>query len=145
MPQAAGLLIINWNDADILASSTREQHRGTFYGEVCLCRSAVRWDRNKWRPHLGPASQKKEACDMEAHTQPNSIQMVDTASTWRCKSKSQRPKCSHGFRKFFLSFWHCPKRGRGDPCPNLLTLFSFFVVPYVKTSISCYVILFGHF
>ena len=74
--QAAGLLIINWNDADILASSTREQHRGTFYGEVCLCRSAVRWDRNKWRPHLGPASQKKEACDMEAHTQPNSIQMV---------------------------------------------------------------------
>ena len=47
--------------------------------------------------------------------------------------------------KKMFSFGHCPKRGGGDPCPNFLTLFFHHVVPYILTSISCYVILFGHF
>ena len=39
-----------------------------------------------------------------------------------------------------------PEKGwGGDPCPNFLTLFFHHVVPYILTSISCYVILFGHF
>ena len=48
-------------------------------------------------------------------------------------------------KKKMFSFGHCPKRGGGDPCPNFLTLFFHHVVPYILTSISCYVILFGHF
>ena len=42
-------------------------------------------------------------------------------------------------------FWALPEKGGGDPCPNFLTLFFHHVVPYILTSISCYVILFGHF
>ena len=37
------------------------------------------------------------------------------------------------------------RKGGGNPCPNLLTLFHHVTVPYILTSISCYVILFGHF
>ena len=48
-------------------------------------------------------------------------------------------------KKKMFSFGHCPKRGGGDPCPNFLTLFFHLVVPYILTSISRYVILFGHF
>ena len=46
--------------------------------------------------------------------------------------------------KKMFSFGHCPKRGEGDPCPNFLSFFP-PVVPYILTSISCYVILFGNF
>ena len=42
--------------------------------------------------------------------------------------------------KKMFSFGHCPKRG-----PNFFTLFFHHVVPYILTSISCYVTLFGHF
>ena len=47
--------------------------------------------------------------------------------------------------KKMFSFGNCIERGGGDPCPNFLTLFFHHVVPYILTSISCYVILFGHF
>ena len=49
-------------------------------------------------------------------------------------------------KKKNVFFWALPEKGGGgDPCPNFLTLFFHYVVPYILTSISCYVILFGHF
>ena len=48
-------------------------------------------------------------------------------------------------KKKNVFFWALPEKGGGDPCPNFLTLFFHHVVPYILTSISCYVILFGHF
>ena len=33
---------------------------------------------------------------------------------------------------------------RGDPCPNFLPFFHHVTVPYILTSISCYLILLGH-
>ena len=69
--------------------------------------------------------------------------------SWAAKAQG---KVRKGFCKMILSgsgntfsFGHCLKRGRGGPCPNFLALFHYATVPYILTSISYYVILFGHF
>ena len=50
-------------------------------------------------------------------------------------------KTSH---KKSISFVNCPKRG-GEGLPEFFDPFFHHVVPYILTSVSCYVILFGHF
>ena len=51
----------------------------------------------------------------------------------------------HSYKKMF-SFGHCPKRGGGEtPARIFWPFFHHVTVPYILTSISCYVILFGHF
>ena len=71
---------------------------------------------------------------------------------WR-KAKNAEPEICESFiairehltEEKSISFGHCPKRMGGGSCPNFLLFFSHYVVPYILTSISCYVILFGHF
>ena len=45
-------------------------------------------------------------------------------------------------QKCFLS--GIAEKGGGDPCPNFLPFFHHVTVPYILTSISCYVIHFQH-
>ena len=67
---------------------------------------------------------------------------------WR-KAKNAEPEICVSFiairehltEEKSISFGHCPKRMEGGPCPNFLLFFP----TYILTSISCYVILFGHF
>ena len=71
---------------------------------------------------------------------------------WR-KAKNAEPEICVSFiairehltEEKSISFGHCPKRMGGTYLPEFFTLFSRYVVPYILTSISCYVILFGHF
>ena len=70
---------------------------------------------------------------------------------WKCWNWNLRVFYSYkGTREHLteeksISFGHCPKRMGGGPSPIFLLFFSHYVVPYILTSISCYVILFGHF
>ena len=48
-------------------------------------------------------------------------------------------------KKKMFSFGHCPKRGGGRALPKFFDPFFHNVFPYILTSISCYLILFGHF
>ena len=72
----------------------------------------------------------------------NSLQIDDDGDGG---SASVNGKGTPPAKKRFLSGIARKGRGQGGPCPNLLALFNHVTVPYILTSISYFMILFGHF
>ena len=106
----------------------------------CHCHHEEPWNSSIWTPAqvwLGPRESLLFASG--STPAPKTQDIMQNQMSPSPPSKGSPPE------KKMFSFGHCPKRGGGDPCPNWLTLFFHHVVPYILTSISCYVILFGHF